>query len=107
MAEIIPKLENYKQRDNSIERLYTFKGFRGAVKFINAVADECVKHNHHPTITNMYGHVRLNWLTHSTAQAVPGITSKDIELAWECNKAYQTAFGARPYNDRERELEGM
>lgn len=45
MAEIIPKLENYKQRDNSIERLYTFKGFRGAVKFINAVADECVKHN--------------------------------------------------------------
>ena len=45
VGEYLSKLENYKRVDSAIERLYTFKGFRGAVKFINAVADECVKHN--------------------------------------------------------------
>lgn len=45
VGEYLNKLENYKRVDSAIERLYTFKGFRGAVKFINAVADECVKHN--------------------------------------------------------------
>lgn len=45
IADILPKLDSYKQRENSIERLYTFKGFRGAIKFVTTVADECVKHN--------------------------------------------------------------
>lgn len=62
---------------------------------------------HHPTIINMYGHVRINWITHSTIEEIPGVTSKDIELAWECNKLYSTAFGARPLNDKEIELEKL
>ena len=41
----LSKLDAYKQRGNSIERLYTFKGFRGAIKFINSVADICISHN--------------------------------------------------------------
>lgn len=45
IANTLSKLDAYKQRGNSIERLYTFKGFRGAIKFINSVADVCISHN--------------------------------------------------------------
>ena len=45
ITEQLEKLDNYKFRNNSIERLYTFKGFRGSVKFINQVSDICIKYN--------------------------------------------------------------
>ena len=55
----------------------------------------------------MYGHVRLNWVTHSTTDNRPGVTKKDFEVAKACNEVYKTAFGARDLNEREKEIENL
>jgi 4a-hydroxytetrahydrobiopterin dehydratase len=60
-----------------IERNFTFKDFRQAIRFVNQVADLAEEEGHHPDITIYYSKVRLTLSTHK----VGGLTHNDFILA--------------------------
>ena len=71
------RLPDWISTDFAIHRSWTFPSFRAAMSFVNAVADEAEKHNHHPDIEIRYREVSLSLWTHT----VSGVTKHDIELA--------------------------
>ena len=68
----------WRREGDAITRTFTFKGFKGAVAFVNRVADAANALNHHPDIhLERYKTVRIVSTTHATG----GISDADVELA--------------------------
>lgn len=62
---------------DQIQRTYQFKDFVQALRFVNAVADEAERVQHHPDILVRWNKVTLTLSTHDAG----GITHKDFDLA--------------------------
>lgn len=79
--EVVRYLElNLKQwvyESSSIKRNFEFKTFMDALSFINTVALEVKKVNHHPDWSNSYNKVSISLTTHSAG----GVTQLDLDLA--------------------------
>lgn len=78
----IAQLDHWELKDNAIGRSLKFKDFREAMDFVNAVADEAEKMDHHPDIFISYNKVELTLTTHSEG----GLTEKDFTLAEKINQ---------------------
>lgn len=70
-------LNNWELDDNAIASSFDFKDFNGAMAFVNKVADEAERMDHHPDIYISYNNVKLTLSTHSEG----GLTEKDFALA--------------------------
>ena len=69
---------NWRRDGNSITRTFTFKGFKGALAFVDRVADAAITANHHPDIhLERYKTVRIVSTTHATG----AISDADVDLA--------------------------
>ncbi|TGO29086.1 hypothetical protein BPAE_0019g00620 [Botrytis paeoniae] len=66
----------------SVERVITFKGFKDAWNFMNAIAAKCKQERHHPEWVNIYNKVFIRWTTHD----LPGLTATDILMATFCDE---------------------
>jgi 4a-hydroxytetrahydrobiopterin dehydratase len=67
-----------RHNEKTIARDWTFKDFRGAIAFVERVADVAEAANHHPDIlVHGWNKVRLELSTHSEG----GITEADFALA--------------------------
>ena len=73
----LAKLGSWKLKGDQIERRFEFKDFREAMRFVNSVADEAEKVDHHPDITINFNKVTLTLSTHDAG----GLTEKDFGLA--------------------------
>jgi 4a-hydroxytetrahydrobiopterin dehydratase len=62
---------------DAIRKTFEFPSFPGAIAFVNRVAEEAERADHHPDILISYRRVTLTWSTHSAG----GVTGKDIEGA--------------------------
>ncbi len=62
---------------NAIRKQYTFAGFPEAVAFVNRIAPEAERADHHPDILINYKRVTLTYSTHSEG----GLTTRDFEGA--------------------------
>jgi len=68
----------WRREGNAITRTFTSKGFKGAVAFVNRIAEAANEANHHPDIhVEHYRLVRVVLTTHAT----DGISDADVELA--------------------------
>jgi 4a-hydroxytetrahydrobiopterin dehydratase len=65
-----------------IMRHFTFSSFTKAWRFMSLVADECKAKNHHPSWSNLYNRVTIEWTTHKPE----GLSIKDVEMAEFCNQ---------------------
>jgi 4a-hydroxytetrahydrobiopterin dehydratase len=64
--------------ENEIVRDFTFDDFKGAMAFVNRVADAAEEANHHPDIlVHGWNKVRLSLATHSEG----GLTAADFDMA--------------------------
>jgi 4a-hydroxytetrahydrobiopterin dehydratase len=70
----IKTLKGWTLEGDSIKKQFTFTGFTEAVAFVNRIAPECEKADHHPDILINYKRVTLTWSTHSEG----GLTEKDF-----------------------------
>src|SRR6266511_3444930 len=67
----------------NIPRDLKFENFKGAMDFVNRVADEAEAMDHHPDILiHGWNKVRLSVMTHSEG----GLTEKDFKLAERINR---------------------
>ncbi|TGO36451.1 hypothetical protein BHYA_0124g00120 [Botrytis hyacinthi] len=76
----------------SVERVITFKGFKDAWNFMNAIAAKCKQERHHPEWVNIYNKVFIRWTTHD----LPGLTATDILMATFCDE--QATIHKEVYN---------
>jgi 4a-hydroxytetrahydrobiopterin dehydratase len=73
----IKNLKGWTLEGDAIKKQYTFTGFMEAVAFVNRIAPECEKADHHPDIVINYKRVTLTYSTHSEG----GLTEKDFDGA--------------------------
>ena len=68
---------DWKKKGATISRVFEFKDFVAAMKFVNAAAKLAEKACHHPDIDIRWNKVVLTLTTHDAG----GLTSRDFELA--------------------------
>lgn len=73
----LEQLNDWKFRNNSIQKEFEFKNFSEALAFIVQIGIIAEKQNHHPEISNVYNKVSLRLTTHDS----DGVTEKDTKLA--------------------------
>jgi len=72
------QLKDWKLIEGTLEKNYKFSDFKGAVEFIDRVADLAETQNHHPDILLWgWNNVKLTITTHS----IKGLSEKDFILA--------------------------
>ena len=76
---------SWKVLDNKkLEREFKFKDFKGAMAFVNRVADIADSEGHHPDIYVFYNLVRFELSTH----AIGGLSENDFILAAKIDVVY-------------------
>ncbi|KAI1007094.1 hypothetical protein K3495_g1131 [Podosphaera aphanis] len=78
-----------------IERTIRFRGFRQTWDFLNLVAVEAQRRNHHPEWANVYHTAFVRWTTHVPA----GLSEKDIMMARFCDEKAKE-LGELPAQER-------
>jgi 4a-hydroxytetrahydrobiopterin dehydratase len=73
-----------------IQRTFEFADFRASIRFVNEIAEQAERVQHHPDILIRYAKVTLTASTHDAG----GITVKDFDLADFADQAAETIVGA-------------
>ena len=73
----LAQVPSWKKKASTISRVFEFKDFPAAIKFVNRVAGPAEKANHHPDIDIRWNKVTLALTTHDEG----GLTEKDFALA--------------------------
>jgi 4a-hydroxytetrahydrobiopterin dehydratase len=78
LASLLASGRGWTRDGNALTKTFAFKGFKGAVAFVNRVAEAANAANHHPDIhLERYKTVRIVLTTHIAR----GITDADVALA--------------------------
>jgi 4a-hydroxytetrahydrobiopterin dehydratase len=83
-------LPEWSARARAIRRKFVFKGFLGAIDFVNRVAKKAEKANHHPDIDIRWNKVTLTLTTHDQG----GLTGKDFSMARQCDQVFSRLAGS-------------
>ena len=70
----LKSLKGWTLDGDAIKKQYTLKDFPAAIAFVNRLAPEAEKADHHPDILINYKRVTLTYSTHSEG----GLTDKDF-----------------------------
>jgi 4a-hydroxytetrahydrobiopterin dehydratase len=79
LEAFLSEMQGWTPLGNAIHKDFTFPGFRGAIAFVNRVADRADAAGHHPDIEIHYNRVLISLSTHDAG----GVTEKDVTLAAE------------------------
>jgi 4a-hydroxytetrahydrobiopterin dehydratase len=71
--------------EHHLEKDYTFKDFKEALAFTNAVGEIAEREGHHPDIYLAWGKVGLSIWTHK----IDGLTESDFVLAAKADEAFE------------------
>jgi 4a-hydroxytetrahydrobiopterin dehydratase len=77
-------VSNWSQLAQTICRTFKFDGFLNSITFVNRIAMNAKKMNHHPDIDIRFDQVTLTLTTHDEG----GITEKDFSLARQCDEVF-------------------
>ena len=90
LASLLASGTGWTRDGNALTKAFTFKGFKGAVAFVNRVADAANAANHHPDIhLEAYKTVRIVLTTH----VAHGLTDADIALAMKIDELDRAPLG--------------
>ena len=73
----------WKEKNNTLNKTFSFKDFSEAFAFMTRVALIAEKMNHHPNWKNVYNKVEISLNTHDAGDVV---TDKDRKLAKAIDK---------------------
>ena len=86
LEAFLSEMEGWTFLGNAIHKDFAFPGFRGAMAFVNRVAERAVTAGHHPDIEIHYNRVLISLSTHDAG----GVTEKDVALAAEIDAAAES-----------------
>lgn len=70
---------SWKEENNHLKKVFTFKDFSAAFAFMTRVALAAEKMDHHPTWTNTYNKVSIELSTHDAGNKVTDLDRKLAE----------------------------
>ena len=73
--------EGWEERQGALERRFRFRDFAEALAFVNRVAEEAERADHHPDVAIHWNEVTLRWWTHTKG----AITERDVRMAERTN----------------------
>ncbi len=83
--EEVPQYELHEfEKMKRISKLYSFKNFKEALAFTNALGNICEEENHHPEIILQWGKVKVSWWTHS----IGGLSENDFIMAFKTEELF-------------------
>ena len=88
IKENLKSLDGWVIKNNLLYKKFSFKTFMNAFSFMNIIADQSEKVDHHPKLINEYNTVEIELYTHS----LDGITKKDFSLARFIDNIYEEIF---------------
>jgi len=68
---------NFNKDSMEISKTFTFKGYYKTIAFVNSIAWQAQKHNHHPDLVVSFGKCTVSLTTHD----VDGLSYKDFQMA--------------------------
>ena len=77
-------VSDWSKRANAIRRTFKFEDFLKSIGFVNRIAKNAQKLNHHPDIDIRFDKVTLTLTTHDEG----GITEKDFTLSRQCDEDF-------------------
>ncbi len=84
LASLLASGAGWTRDGQTLTKTFTFKGFKGAMAFVNRVAEAANAANHHPDIhLEAYKAVRIVLTTH----IAHGLTDADVALATQIDLA--------------------
>lgn len=90
LVELTKSLVNWEVRnEHHLEKTYTFKNFKQALKFVNYIGSTAEEMQHHPDIYLTWGKVKVCVYTHK----IDGLAKDDFKLADQIDALYISHFG--------------
>ena len=83
LARELKNLPGWEHEGTSICRWFDRSTFKGAIAFVNTVAEIAERAQHHPDIDLRYSKVRLSLTTHDAG----GLTDLDVRVARQITAA--------------------
>lgn len=77
MADELVYPEGWNEVRGALQRGYRFADFRGAIAFVNRLAEAAEAADHHPEIAISWNAVTVRWWTHVKRE----ITERDVAMA--------------------------
>ena len=77
VEESLMSLEGWVFEDNTIYKEYTFKNYMDSIRFIQDLAKEAEKENHHPDMIVGWCKIKVSFTSHDKG----GVTEKCIAMA--------------------------
>jgi 4a-hydroxytetrahydrobiopterin dehydratase len=77
VRSLLATMHGWGYLGDAIHKEFTFRGFRGAISFVNRVAELANTAAHHPDLEIHYDRVVVSLSTHDEG----GVTDKDVMLA--------------------------
>jgi 4a-hydroxytetrahydrobiopterin dehydratase len=77
ITDRLARLPDWERHGSEIRRTFAFTDFKGAMSFVNRVAELAEAMDHHPDIDIRYAKVTLALTTHDAG----GLTARDFDLA--------------------------
>ena len=84
----LDSLDGWIIKNNLLYKKFSFKTFMNAFSFMNIIADQSEKVDHHPKLINEYNKVEIELFTHSSNS----ISNKDFSLARFIDNIYEEIF---------------
>lgn len=82
ISEEMENLKDWSLESSSINKVFSFKGFKESVDFVSKLSEVAERVGHHPEVLINFDQVQLVLTTHEEH----GLTKKDFELAREIDK---------------------
>jgi 4a-hydroxytetrahydrobiopterin dehydratase len=77
VEESLMSLKGWVFEDNTIYKEYTFKNYMDSIRFIQVLAKEAEKKNHHPDMIVGWCKIKVSFTSHDKG----GVTEKCIAMA--------------------------
>jgi 4a-hydroxytetrahydrobiopterin dehydratase len=90
LASLLASGAGWARDGNALTKTYSFKGFKGAMAFVNRVGEAANAANHHPDLhLERYKTVRIVLTTH----VAHGLTDADVALAKKIDELERAPLG--------------
>jgi 4a-hydroxytetrahydrobiopterin dehydratase len=80
----LEEMSGWVFKDGSIKKTYSFDSYMESIKFINRLAEEADKVNHHPDMLVGWCSIEITFTSHE----IGGVTSVCLEMAKKADAVY-------------------
>ena len=84
MKNLLKSLEGWKYNEGSIKKTFSFDTYMDSIKFINLLAEEAEKANHHPDLSVGWCEIDVEFTSHEQG----GVAMSCLDMAKKADSVF-------------------